>query len=106
MTYAKSRIFLFIVCDQGCRKSYNNKNISEINMSKTLKHIIKFEKHKQIMLSVFENWMEMGYLGGTSKYCQNKNVRHIYLLSTQARAKFLHRLDGESYTQHDSLYKQ
>jgi len=55
------------------------------------------------MLSAFENWTVMGYLGGTSENCQNKNVRHADLLSTQTWAKFLHGLDGESYTQHDSI---
>lgn len=49
-------------------------------MSKTLKQIINSKK--QIMLSAFENWMVMGYLGGTSENCQNKNVRNADLLST------------------------
>lgn len=102
----KSRIFLFIVCDQGCRRVTIMKIYLKLICQKLLSVLLNLKKHKQIMLSVFENWMVMGYLGGTSEYCQNKNVRHVYLLSTQARAKFLHRLDGESYTQHDSLYKQ
>lgn len=29
-----------------------------------------------------------GFLGGTSKYCQNKNVKNVDLLSTHTRAKY------------------
>jgi len=46
MTYAKVEFFDSLFAIKGAGKSYNNENISEINMSKTLEQIINFKKKK------------------------------------------------------------
>jgi hypothetical protein len=58
---------------------------------KLLSKLLIMKIHEKILLSAFKNliyWPVIGFLDGTSKYCQNKNVKNEDLLSMQTRAKY------------------